>query len=110
MSGPATLARMLVVGLALSCTAPVSTILPTATPPATSRAAVTAAPTPPLSRLRAIEAQYGRTLPPGVFEEYNGLVDRYNALLVPYRADLAAHNAAVDERNTLATSRRSLPC
>ena len=62
------------------------------------------------ARLRAIEAQYGRTLPPGVYEEYNGLVDRYNALLGPYRADLAAHNAAVDERNTLITSRRSLPC
>ena len=62
------------------------------------------------TRLRAIEAQYGRTLPPGVYEEYNGLVDRYNALLVPYRRDLAEHNAAVSERNALVTNRAALPC
>lgn len=62
------------------------------------------------ARLRAIEAQYGRTLPPGVYEEYNSLVDRHNALLVAYRPDLAAHNAAVDERNALIVTRRTLPC
>ena len=61
-------------------------------------------------RLRAIEAQYGRTLPPAVYDEYNALVARYNGMLPAYRSDLAAHNAAVDERNSLVTSRNALAC
>lgn len=62
------------------------------------------------TRLRAIEAQYGRSLPPGVFEEYNGLVDRYDAVLSLYRLDLSAHNGAVDARNALVGQRRAFPC
>lgn len=62
------------------------------------------------ARLREIEAQYGRTLPPAVYDEYNALVARYNGMLPRYRADLAAHNAAIDERNSLVTSRNALAC